>query len=186
MTTREHREARAARLREWSEKREVKAEALDKKAHDMAAMIPFGQPMMPDHYSYGADRGYRNRIRGAQDRAYENGAKARSMASKARNIEAATDASIFSDDPDAIEALEARIALLDAARDRLKAYNASCRKGAPDPSVLDDSQRHDLVVGAQVGHLRPDGRFPPYHLSNLGGRISADRKRLERLKGGIR
>ena len=116
MTTRERREARAERLREWADKREAKAEALDKKAHDMAAMIPLGQPMMPGHHSYSADRNHRDRIHATAERAYENADKARSMAAKAANIEAATDASIFDDDPDAIEALEARIARAEAER----------------------------------------------------------------------
>jgi len=35
----------------------------------MASVIPFGQPMMPDHYSYNRDRNYRNKIARQMDKA---------------------------------------------------------------------------------------------------------------------
>ena len=37
----------------------------------MAEAIPFGQPMMPDHHTYGRDRNYRNRMSRTYDRAFE-------------------------------------------------------------------------------------------------------------------
>jgi len=51
MTTRERREARAARLREWADKREAKAQAGFQAVHDLADSIPMGQPILVGHHS---------------------------------------------------------------------------------------------------------------------------------------
>lgn len=182
MTTRERREARAARLNEWADKRSDKATAAFEQSHAMADLIPFGQPILAGHHSQGRDQNYRARIAGKMDQAVEHADKAKSMRSKAANIAAATDGSIFSDDPDAIEALKARISALEAERARLTAYNASCRRGTPDPGLLDEYQRGGLVSCAKVGQLRSNGAMPAYAGSNLSGRISAARKRLAELE----
>lgn len=182
-TTRERREARAERLRGWADKREAKATAAHETASRLGDAIPFGQPILAGHHSQGRDTRYRARIAGQMDASIEHGRMAKSMDSKAANIEAATEASIFDDDPDAIEALEARIAGLEAERARIKAYNASCRKGARDLALLDDRQQAALLSVAHVcaPQLGKNGEMPGYALSNIGGRISAARKRLAEL-----
>ena len=183
MTTyRERREARAARLREWADKREVKADAASTRAQEMADAIPFGQPILVGHYSEGRDRRYRARIGTTMDRAMEHGNKARSMRSRADNIEAAAAKAIYSDDDDAVVRLAEKIDRLVAERARLVAYNKSCRKGARDASTLDAEQLADAVRLAKIGFLRADGAFPGYATSNLSGQISAARKRLAALK----
>lgn len=183
-TYRERRLARAARLREWAAKREARSEAEYARAGEMGAAIPFGQPMLTDHYSYRRDLNYRARIGRAMDRSVEHARKAAEMSSKAANIEAAADRAIYSDDPDAIERLEVKLADLEAQRARIKAYNASCRKGARDLSLLDEKQRTDILRIAQVAafQIGPKGEFPKYALSNLSGTISTTRKRLESLR----
>lgn len=181
-TTRERREARANRLRGWADSREAKSDAALAKARDMASMIPFGQPMMPGHHSYRADVSYRDRMHSAYDRGMGDAVKADEMHQRAANIEAATAGSIFDDDPDAIERLEAKLARLEAERDRIKAYNASCRKGAPDLSLLTERERDGLRLSPAAYQERRRGQMPSYVLSNLGGTIAATRKRLEALR----
>jgi hypothetical protein len=104
------------------------------------------------------------------------------MRRRADGIEAAAASAVYSDDPDAVERLEERIAELVARRDRIKAYNASCRRGAPDPSILDEAQQGNLQVVERVGQLRPGGQFPAYATSNLSGNIARLRRRLEELR----
>jgi hypothetical protein len=184
-TYRERREARADRLGGWAAKRDAKTEAGFKQAHTMADAIPFGQPILSDHYSAKGDRSYRARMRATGERALTDSNKAREMASKAANIRAAAEHAIYSDDPDAIERLEGRIAALEAKRDRIKAYNASCRKGSPDESLLDDSQRAGLATSwkFQRSYMeRRKGQMPAYVLSNLSGNIAQQRKRLAQLR----
>lgn len=192
MTTyRERREARAERLREWAAKRDTKAAAGFERAHDLAGVIPFGQPILAGHHSQGRDERYRARIAGTMDRACEDAAKAQSMSSRADGIESQLERSIYSDDVDAVERLEERLAVLEAERDRIKAYNASCRKAAKsggmgDQSLLDEKQRADILNLARVcaWQVGAGGAFPGYALSNLSGNIKRNRDRLAELKGG--
>jgi hypothetical protein len=122
----------------------------------------------------------------------ENAARAASMAQRAATIEARAAHAIYSDDPDAIDRLRERIAELEAERDRVKAYNAACRRaGRSTPealALLDDRQRADLESIARYAsyQLGPAGSFPAYALSNLAGNIKRQRDRLaalERLAG---
>jgi uncharacterized small protein (DUF1192 family) len=175
MTYRDRREARAERLREWAEKRETAA----------AAVFEQNRPFTSD-YAFNTQPGHipaRARIIAQEDRAHESLSKARSMASRADGIEAQLAGSIYSDDPDAVERLQERIAVLEAERDRIKAYNASCRKGSPDVSLLDEAQREQLASALRfAGFQCKGGAFPSYHLSNLSGNIKRNRDRLAQLE----
>jgi hypothetical protein len=184
MTYRDRREARAERLREWADKRAEKAEQSLGKADSISSVIPMGQPILVGHHSEGRHRRDITRIESGMRKGIEHSKMAKRHDERARNIESQLERSIYSDDPDAIEALEARIAELEAERSRIKAYNASCRKGKPDTSLLDESQRETLlsVARVQAWALGKNGSFPSYHLQNLGGNINRNRKRLEALK----
>lgn len=191
MTYRERREARAQRLREWAEKREQKADSARKRVAAIADHIPLGQPILVGHHSEKHARRDQERIMSGMQQAYEHGQKAREMASKAAEIERQAANAIYSDDPDAAEALTAKIERLEAERDRITAYNASCRKAAKlgkvgDTSLLDEAQQTDLRTLARVAayQLRPGGAFPPYVSSNLGSNIKRLHNRLEQLNKG--
>lgn len=191
MTRRTHRERlenRADRLREWSDKRQEKSDDAYQRSRELADRIPFGQPILVGHHSEGRARRDAARIRAGMDAAVEHADQAQDMARRATEIEGELATSVYDDDPDAIARLEAKLAGLEAQRERIKAYNASCRKaakagGTGDLSILDDKQRRDITtlierVSWQVG---PGNAFPSYALSNLGGNISRLRKRIARL-----
>lgn len=184
MTYRERREAKVERLRGWAEKREEKAEAAYGTATAIGEHIPFGQPILVGHHSQKRAERDRDRIGAAMDRSVEHAAKAESMKSRAAGIESQLSRSIYDDDPDAIEQLEKRVADLEAERDRIKAYNASCRKGKPDTSLLDKAQQAELVSIVRVTpyNVGKGGQFPSYVLSNLGGNIKRNRDRLAKLQ----
>jgi hypothetical protein len=175
MTTyRERREAKAERLREWAAKREERA----------ADVFKAGEVYRGDH-AFNFQPGHipeRARVIAREDRAHESVRKADRMSEKADNIEAQLAASIYDDDPDAIEALERRLAALEAARARYTAFNRSARKGAPDFSLLSPRQFASWSNLKRFGMLRKDGAFPAYATSNLSGRISKDCERLARLR----
>ena len=84
----ERAEARAERYEERAEKRGDEANADYAKARQMAEAIPFGQPMMPDHYSYNRDRNYRAKIERTYGRAFEGMDEAEELARRAEAAEA--------------------------------------------------------------------------------------------------
>lgn len=188
-TYRERREAKAERLREWADKREAKSAAAYAGTRQIADMIPLGQPVLVGHHSEGRHRRDLDRIDRGMRATVDNGRKADEFRSRADNIERAADQAIYSDDPDAIERLREKIAALEGQRDRIKAYNASCRKaaksgGVGDVALLDASEQADLATTIRVCpyQLRAGHALPAYKLSNLGGTITNARKRLAGLE----
>ena len=183
-TYRERREAKAQRLREWADKREVKAEQSATTGRQMFEAIPFGQPILIGHHSEGRDRRYRQRAHAKMEQAHEHAATAERMRQRADNIEAAADAAIYSDDPDALDRLDEKLQRLEGQRDRIKRYNASCRKGQPDRSILDERQRRDLASTERAvpQFMGKGGQFPSYVLRNLSGQIASVRKRRDRMQ----
>lgn len=185
-TYRQRREARAERLKDWADKRDVRAEQAHDGAASILGMIPLGQPILLGHHSQRrAERDQERITRGLRASA-EHSATAASMRSRAANIEAAAESAIYSDDADAIEQLETRIAGLEDERSAIKAHNAACRKGTADPSTLSAKLQRELANAVKVwGDVQcPGGRFPKYTLENLGSRISKDRKRLAGMRAG--
>jgi len=184
MTYRDRRYSRADRLDGWAEKREAKADADFAGVEQIAGMIPLGQPILVGHHSEGRARRDQERIRSGMRRGIDNQAKAEEFSSKAANIRAAADHAIYDDDHDALARLLERIEGWEAERKRIRDFNAVCRKAgkvtAEALEILDEKQRADLLGIARVAsyQLGPQGQFPGYVLSNLGGCISKAKKRL--------
>lgn len=74
-------ETRSERLAEKAERTEREAEAQMSQARGMADAIPFGQPLLTDHYSYRSDRNYRDKIHRKMDKAVETWRESRELAS---------------------------------------------------------------------------------------------------------
>jgi uncharacterized protein DUF3560 len=203
MTYRERREARADRLDEWADKRQSKQHDLNEaaRADEAATGIPFGQPILVGHHSERRHRAAIARIDRNMAAAVDNARKAESMSSRAESIRAAADQAIYSDDPDAVERLTGKIERLEAERARIKAYNRTCSKRkALDMNALTEEQMAAWTADILGAHLTKGevtglmssirhspfackgGRFPSYHLTNLGGVISTARKRLAELQ----
>jgi hypothetical protein len=180
MTRRERLEARLAKREEWAAAREARSEAAFDRAHEVASGIPFGQPILVGHHSEGRARRDQARIEGGMRAGVENARAAEDHRSKAAGLESQLARTVFSDDVDAVERLSEQVRDLEAARDRIKAYNASCRRGRPDESLLDERQRADIetirrVAPYQVGK---NGSFPGYTTASLGQRIREKKQRI--------
>lgn len=181
MTYRERREAKVERLHEWADKREAKSEAAYSSAHAIIGNIPAGQPILVGHHSERRHRSDLARHDSYMTQSIEHSEKAEQMRSRAANIQSALDHAIYSDDPDAIERLKDKLSGLEADRDGIKDYNASCRKGNPDASLLTDEWQKKLSSYTTTGYTADNGALPGFVLSNLNGNINRTRKRLTRL-----
>lgn len=180
MTYHERRLARAQRLNEWADRRDEKANQAYLSAAEMVDGMPLGQPILVGHHSEGKMRRHHARIDANMRASIDHGQKAEEMRGKAENILSAAEKAIYSDDPDAVERLEKKLAGLEARRASIRAYNASCHRGEPDQSLLIAKDQDDLAfMGAQLGR---NGAFPSYALGNLGASIGRLKKRLARLK----
>ena len=183
MTRRERLERKIEKRREWAEKAETRGQALHDQAHSMASIIPFGQPILVGHHSESRDRNYRNRIQNKFGAAFEQMDKAKHHIGKAAGLENQLERSIFSDDPDAIENLEAKVASLEAERERMKTINKLYRKadvaGLAAISIEYESLKAKL---AEAGSYWGSAPYLPYSLQNLGGRILDAKRRIETVK----
>jgi hypothetical protein len=180
-------------LRGWAEAREAKQAGLNEaaRADEEATGIPFGQPILVGHHSEGRHRRAIAQIDRAMGAACENARKVESMAGRADGIEAQLATSIYDDDPDAVERLRAKLEALEAKRETIKRYNASCRKaakadGTGDLSLLTDELRKDILTTARVAayQLGKGGAFPAYALTNLGATIRNTKQRIAQLEAG--
>lgn len=169
-TTRERREARAERLREWSAGREEKGAAASAQAAAIADMIPFGQPILVGHHSEGRARRDQARIESGMRAGYENQQKAEEMARRADNIEKMNAAAIYTDDEDAAERLTAKIEAETAKRDRMKTANAEFRKA-----------NKEALKGKTAYERSCALPYAGYEITNLTANIGRMRKRLEGL-----
>lgn len=163
MTRRERLEARAERLEGWAAKREAEAAAVLKSHERYRGDHAFN--FQPGHIPE------RARVIRQADRAFESLDKAAGMSSRAAGIEAQLATSIYSDDVDAVEQLEARIGELEAKRDRMKTENAAYRKAhAGELKTMSAYERDQAIPHAS------------FTLTNLGANIRRNRERLEQIK----
>jgi hypothetical protein len=166
--------ARADRLEEWAGTNSAKSSAAYAGAKRIADQIPMGQPILVGHHS---ERGHRRdiaRIDSGMSASIELGRKADRQVSSAAEIRAQADRAIYSDDADAIERLTAKLAEMEAERDAIKAKRAAVRKaGGAALRALSGWDREQVMR---------DAGAPQYAITNLGGRITAARQRIEQLQ----
>ena len=167
MTTyRERREAKVSRLQEWADKREDKANAInraDSRIRDDLAFVA-GQP------GIGANPFFK-RINARETREYEHRTMAHSMDSRANGILDQLDRAIYDDDPDAIDQLESRIVTLEAKLETRKAANVEYRNA------------HKAELKALTAFGRSQAvPYPSYSISNLGADIRRNKERLAKLQ----
>lgn len=182
-TRRERLEARLARRQEWAASRERKSTEAYTAAIKATEHIPFGQPILVGHHSEGHHRRDIARSDSKMRAACEHSNMAEHHTSKANGLERALANSIFSDDDNAIKALTAKVAAMEAERERMKLVNKLYRKGDVEGLKalgidLEQLKQSLAAKGAYWGgapHL-------PYEMSNLGGNITRCKKRIEDIK----
>jgi hypothetical protein len=183
MTRRERLEQKIERRAEWAVSATDKANAAYQRSQSLVSGIPMGQPILVGHHSERRHRNTLDKSWNALGKSVEMTKLAEHHESKARNLESALDRTIFSDDENAIEAIEARIAEHEASREQMKKVNALYRKndvsGLAALGINLDTLKAKLVAAGPYFGKAP---HMPYEMSNLGGRIQADKKRLQSIK----
>lgn len=144
----------------------------------MLDCIPMGQPILVGHYSERRDRAFRGRISARLEASCKAQEKAHYYAEKAQA--AASNTAIYSDDPEAVKEIDAKLTKMKAQREMMKKCNVLVRKG--DRVGLLEIVKKPAIV-EQL--FTPDfcGRlgFADYQLTNLGANIRRLEKRREEL-----
>lgn len=182
MTTRRERmERRIERREEWADGRRRKAAGLEKQNEPFRGDWAFAtQPgRIPE----------RERANRRDAKAHEHRSVAEHHDSKAAGLRSQLKRTIFSDDPDAVEQLGAKIERLDAQRKRMKRVNAAHRAYLKNPAVLDSAKWADLtdeertrIKTYEPAYSWEPHPFPPYALKNIGGRIKQARERIKQIQ----
>jgi len=168
-------EARIKRLRRAADNADRESRSRLDAADKAASAIPFGQPILVGHHSEGKDRRYRERIQTNIRKGLDAQGKATDLRRRADAAE--NNRTIFSDDPDATEKLEARVVRLEQRQEMMKKANRLVRK--EDRDELAEMGFSETVI---TGLLTPDlcGRvgFPSYMLTNNNANIRRMKKRI--------
>jgi hypothetical protein len=175
----ERKENRISRYADKAKKASGEADALFGKAHDMASVIPFGQPVLVGHHSEGRDHSYRKRIETTQRKSFEAAEKASYYADKA--VSAATNNAISGDNPDAVNLYREKLAKLEAAQEEMKAVNKAFAKGddALKALGLTDEQIVKMKSNMPSYERKP---YPSWALSNNNAEIRRVKEKIEQLE----
>lgn len=129
MTRRERLERKLNLRRDWAVKAGARSEARFATARRIGSFIPFGQPILVGHHSERRARRDAERITSNMGKGVEESRLASHHTSCASGLERQLERSVFSDDPDAVEALQAKIAEAEASNAKMKELNKAWRKG---------------------------------------------------------
>ena len=175
--------ARKARLERAAATAGASAAALSMRASAIAAMIPFGQPILVGHHSERRHRRDASRIGALHTKAHEARTEAADLARRAAVVGTA---GISSDDPDAIAKLEAELIELRRKQALMTAVNAALRKTAKA-----GREAQIAALAAAGWHVRPievieAGGFPRFKLTNNGANIRRVERRIAELRAKVR
>ena len=194
MTYRDRLETRQERREEWAQKASAKATQEFRHADRISERFAGGQPILIGHHSERGARADQERMHNAMDRGIERQDMAEHHASAASGIERMLKTSIFSDDANATEALEARIERREARAARMveinKAYRAAYKVSQDIAKALaqlvtnnvlsfEDATRCAANMSADWRPLPKRAPFADYELTNLRGNIRRDKERLK-------
>lgn len=183
MTRRERKEQRLENRLTWAASRDAKAAAKFEGVRRIADNIPLGQPILVGHHSEKHARKDQERMHNGMAAGVASQKMAEHHRSVADGIERQLDRSIFSDDTDAVEALEARIGEREAKRARMVLVNKLYRKGdAAGLAAIGSDLEALRAACAKAGGYFGKQPHMPYEMTNLGGLITADKKRLQAIK----
>lgn len=190
MTRLERMAARADKREQWAAGAKRAAASRFNAADRAVDGIPFGQPILVGHHSERRHRAALDRCDTNMRAGFERQEMAQHHAAVADTLRDRLETNIFSDDDDAIQQLEARIAereakcarvveLNKAIRRELKAGNGVLLAGALDRIGATAEERTAIQGNARYGGTP---LYPGYTNGNMRNLIRADRERIESIK----
>lgn len=174
---------RLERFQELAAKNEQESTAAYETSNRIAEHIPLGQPILIGHHSEKRHRRDVSRIHSAMDKSVQASKKAKYYEGKVESLLSNT--AISSDDPNAIDKLQAKVERLEALQELYKDINAAIRKGKNEIEKLDLLVNMGVSSSRAYKYLTPDfaGRIgiPSYMLTNNNANIRTAKARIETL-----
>lgn len=177
----QRKEERIKRLIKKSERLLSESSAALKESDRMAERMQ-GEPIKVGHHSENRHRRDIKKCHGLMDKFVDKRQQAENYKDKAAAAESNT--AISSDNPDATELLQEKIAKLETKRDWMKLVNKEYRRCKGDISKMDIDERKKAILKLWKSN-KPEYESKPFQrfeLSNLGAKIKAAQRRLEDLK----
>ncbi len=178
--------ARIQRYKDLSDKAAHDSQLAYKASNDAVAGIPPGQPILVGHHS---ERAHRNAIKKSWDKlgkSVELTNKSQYYADKA--IAAATNTAISSDDPDALDKLNAKLNALVAKQEFMKSVNRICRSKKMTETQIKEKLMTDYQLSDNEVQnlLHPKYSyekkgFQHYQLTNNNAKIKQTRRRISQV-----
>jgi hypothetical protein len=171
-------EQRRSRLMQKAATVTDEGKARVKRANEMAAVIPLGQPILLGHHSEGRDRRFRARITNN----FRAGFDLLKQAEDLRHAAGAVGTGgVSADDPDGIEKLRHQLADRQRAQERMRTANALVRhndRAGLANMGFSKSQIAELFAGDCAGRLG----IPAYELTNNNAQIRRLQRRIAELE----
>ena len=177
----DRKQARIDRYREKAEQARQESQQLSHESISMLEHIPPGQPILVDHHS---ERGHRKLLERSDRKMEQSIAASEKAAYYERKAEAAErNNAIFSDDPEALAKLTAKMESLQMAQTRMKQINAYYRKHGTCQGFhgLSDDQAEKLDDRVRNGYSWEKTPYPAYALSNNNQEIRRLKERIKQL-----
>jgi hypothetical protein len=177
----DYEERKADRIGRYEERAAAargEARAWSRRARDIGAGIPFGQPVLVGHHSEAHARADIRRIDAAMTKAAEADEKADYCQGKADA--AGNNRAISGDNPEAVKLYREKLAKLEAAQERMKAVNKAFAKGddALKALGLTDDRIAKMKSSMPSYEKKP---YPAWALSNNNAEIRRIKEKMERL-----
>ena len=177
----EKRAARIERLHAKAARLGAAAQGAHARAREIGSAIPFGQPVLVGHHSQRRHERDIEKIDRSMRKSIELAGAAATTERRARSAE--RNRVISADDPKAIEKLRAKLATLNANRERMRAANAAIRSGADVVQKLgalhfDETQAKRLLERDFAGRVG----FPDYALRNSAAEATRIERRIRELE----
>jgi hypothetical protein len=170
---------RIERYQELAEKNKRLSDQASNRAHEMASIIPIGQPILIGHYSESRDRRYRERIHNTFGKAVELDKKADYYENKVQSAE--NNNTISSDDPEAATKLKEKIEAAESNQTKMRGFN-KCLRNKDNAGMLalgfSQSMIDELSKPDFCGRLG----FVDYQLTNNNANIRRMKERLEEIE----
>lgn len=176
----EKREARIDRLRARAAKKAGEGDAFLARSRRLGNMIPFGQPILVGHHSERRARKDVQRIRDWASKGLRLRDQAEALESRAASAE--SNRAIFTDDPEALDKLRAKLAKINGNREEAKRINKACRAKEPRKALAalgyTESQIDALLTPDFCNRIG----IPDYKLTNWGAEARRLAKRIAELE----